>query len=58
MTVRVGENCLDLTLRYLKLLGYFSNADPVIEVIDNRTHGQTSSAQYRSATLHLRIHLN
>jgi len=55
MALGVGQDCLDAILRDFKLLRDFSDADAIIEVIDNRADWHPGAPQHRSAALHIRI---
>ena len=58
MTVGVSQDCLDLALWYFELLGNFGDAQAIVEVIDNRTDGQSSAAKDRASALKLWVDLN
>jgi hypothetical protein len=55
VSLGVSQDRLDLFRRDFKLLGNFSGADAIIQVINDGVNWHPCTAQYRSAALHSRL---
>ena len=58
VTLGVSQNRLDSFGRDFKLFCDFSDADAIIEVIDNGVDRHPCTTQHRGAALHSRLHLD